>query len=481
MEWFSAPDYSLARFVLERGLALIYALGFLNALHQFPALLGDRGLLPARDFLREMTWREAPSLFHLRYSDTLVRLSAGTGLMVSIALVAGLPQRGPLPVTMLAWLVLWLLYLSIVNIGQRFYAFGWESLLLEAGFLAVFLGNDRTPPPLLVLLLFRWLAFRVEFGAGLIKLRGDPCWRDRTCMYYHHETQPMPNPLSWYFHHLPPGFHRFEVAGNFVAQLVAPFALFLPQPVAGIGALVMIGTQAYLVVSGNYAWLNLITIVVAFSGVPDSFFAFLLPSGPSAAHGPVPAWFASCLLLLTAFVLALSYWPVRNLLAPGQLMNYAFNHYHLVNAYGAFGTITRVRHEVVIEGSAAEGPAGDGDWQEYEFPGKPGGLRRRPPQVAPYHLRLDWLMWFAALRSGFAEEWFAPLLVKLLEGDPAVLRLLRHNPFPDRPPVWVRARYYRYRFSSRAERRDTGAWWVRELAGEYVRPVRLSRAGAGRA
>jgi hypothetical protein len=481
VEWFLAPDYTLARLVLERGLAFLYALGFLNALHQFPALLGDRGLLPAPDFLREVTWREAPSLFHLRYSDTLLRLAAGTGLVVALALLAGLPQRAPLPVTMLAWLVLWVLYLSIVNIGQRFYAFGWESLLLEAGFLAVFLGNARTPPAFPVLLLFRWLAFRVEFGAGLIKLRGDRCWRDRTCMYYHHETQPMPNPLSWYFHHLPARFHRFEVTGNFVAQLGAPFALFLPQPIAGIGALVMIGTQAYLVVSGNYAWLNLITILVAFSAVPDSLFTFLLPIHCTAAAGTLPGWFAGCILVVATFVLALSYWPVRNLLAPGQLMNYAFNRYHLVNTYGAFGSVTRVRHEVVIEGSAAEEPTAASDWQEYEFAGKPGSPRRRPPQVAPYHLRLDWLMWFAALRSGFAEDWFAPLLVKLLEGDRAVLGLLRHNPFPDWPPVWVRARYYRYRLSSRAERRETGAWWVRELVGEYLRPARLARSGARQA
>jgi hypothetical protein len=219
--------------------------------------------------------------------------------------------------------------------------------------------------------------------------------------------------------------------------------------------------------------------VIAFSGVPDWFFAVLIPGDATGAFGTPPAWFAGSVLLLTGFVLALSYWPARNLLAPGQLMNYAFNRYHLVNTYGAFGSVTRVRHEVVIEGSDRENPGAESEWREYEFRGKPGDPRQRPPQVAPYHLRLDWLMWFAALRPGFAEEWFAPLLVKLLEGDTAVLRLLRRNPFPDRPPVWIRARYYRYRFSSRAERRANRVWWVREIVGEYVRPVRLARRAAG--
>src|SRR5207248_8444897 len=136
--------------------------------------------------------------------------------------LAGLPEAGPFWVPMLAWFVMWVLYLSIVNVGQVFYGFGWETLLCEAGFLAIFLGPSHTVPPTLVLLAFRWLVFRVEFGAGLIKLRGDPCWRDLTCLDYHHETQPLPNPLSWYFHHLPKSVHRLEVVGNHVAQLVAP-------------------------------------------------------------------------------------------------------------------------------------------------------------------------------------------------------------------------------------------------------------------
>ena len=173
----------------------------------------------------------------------------------------------PLWAAMLMWLVLWLLYLSIVNVGQTWYGFGWESLLLEAGFLAIFLGNDETAPPLLVLLLARWLLFRVEFGAGLIKLRGDPCWRDLTCLYYHHETQPMPGPLSWFFHHLPKPLHRVEVAGNHFAQLVVPFALFAPQPVASVAAAIVIVTQLWLVLSGNFAWLNWVTIILAFSAI----------------------------------------------------------------------------------------------------------------------------------------------------------------------------------------------------------------------
>jgi hypothetical protein len=479
MDWFSAADYRLSRLVIERGLGFIYLLAFLSALDEFPALLGERGLLPVPGFLRTVQFRDAPSLFHLRYSDRILRATGWAGAGLSAAIVLGLPQQGPLSLTMLVWLVLWVLYLSIVNVGQRFYQFGWESLLLEAGFLAIFLGNARTAPPFPVLLLFRWLAFRVELGAGLIKLRGDPCWRDRTCMYYHHETQPMPNPLSWYFHHLPRRVHRLEVFGNFVAQLVTPCALFLPQPIAGAGALLMLGTQAYLVASGNYAWLNLLTMVIAVSAVPDIFIRALRPGagGPLAPAEP-PPWFVAAVVAMTVLVLALSYRPVRNMIGRRQLMNYSFNRYHLANTYGAFGSVTRERHEVVIEGTDADEPSGGAVWREYEFRGKPGDPRRRPRQVAPYHLRLDWLMWFAALRPGRAEEWFVPLLVKLLEGDPAVLRLLRRNPFPDAPPVWVRARYYRYRFTSRRERRETGAWWVRELAAEYMRPVRLGRSGA---
>jgi hypothetical protein len=479
MDWFSASDYQLTRLVIERGLGLTYLLAFLVALNQFPALLGERGLLPVPRYLGSAGFGEAPSLFHLRYSDRLLRAVALTGVALSVSLVLGLLQAGPLWLPMLGWFVLWVLYLSIVNVGQRFYAFGWESLLLEAGFLAIFLGNARTAPPFPILILFRWLAFRLELGAGLIKLRGDPCWRDLTCMDYHHETQPMPNPLSWYAHRLPRAFHRIEVLGNYVAQLVAPFLLLLPQPIATIGGLVMLGTQAYLVASGNYAWLNLLTMVLVVSAIPDSFIRTLLPgAGAPPALAAPPLWFMVAVGAVTALVVVLSYWPVRNLLGGRQLMNAAFNRYHLVNTYGAFGSVTRERYEVVIEGTDADELSEQTVWREYEFKAKPGDPRRRPPQVAPYHLRLDWLMWFAGISPSYAQDWFRPFLTRLLEGDPAVVRLLRRNPFPDAPPVRVRARYYRYRFTSRQKRRETGMWWMRELVGDYMPPVELRRAPA---
>jgi hypothetical protein len=471
----AAPDYSLARLVIERGLGLIYLIAFVVALRQFPALCGERGLEPARAFLARTTFLDAPSLFHWGYTDRRLRTACWVGITVSVLLAVGLPQQAPLPVTMLAWFGLWVLYQSISNIGGTFYGFGWESLLLEAGFLAMFLGNDAIAPPWLVILAFRWLAFRVEFGAGLIKLRGDRCWRELTCMDFHHETQPMPNPLSWFFHHLPRPLHRVEVIGNFVAQLVLPFGLFLPQPIASAAALLMIGTQLYLVVSGNYAWLNWVTIVAIIAAIAD-------PIGPSAGFEPAPAWFNAVVLVLTIVIVVLSWWPVRNMAGPRQAMNASFNPFRLVNTYGAFGSVSRDRIELVIEGTDADDPqVGAATWREYGFRGKPDDPTRLPPQVAPYHLRLDWLLWFIPLSPAYGGAWFVRLIARLLEGDRATLRLLRRNPFGDRPPRFVRARFFRYRYSSWRERRELGAWWIRQYEADYLPPVSLDdlrRAGA---
>ncbi|MEV4946784.1 lipase maturation factor family protein [Streptomyces sp. NPDC053755] len=472
MEWFTAPDYWLSRIVFQRGLAGLYLVAFLSAALQFRALIGERGMTPVPEYVRRVDPRRAPSIFHWRYSDRLFALVAWTGAALALALAAGAGDAVPLPVSMLLWAALWALYLSIVNVGQTWYGFGWESLLLETGFLAVFLGNDDTAPPVLVLFLLRWLLFRVEFGAGLIKLRGDRCWRDLTCLYYHHETQPMPGPLSWFFHRLPRPLHRVEAAANHVVQLVVPVLLFAPQPVATVAAGLMVVTQLWLVLSGNFAWLNWITIVLALSAVDGSSLV-----GEHPRPDP-PLWYVVVVVAATALLLALGYRPARNLLSKRQAMNRSYDPFHLVNTYGAFGSIGRVRDEIVIEGTDDPAPHPGTDWREYGFKGKPGDPRRMPRQFAPYHLRLDWLMWFAALSPGYARDWFGPFLERLLEGDRHTLRLLRHNPFPERPPVHVRARLYRYRYTTWRELRETGAWWHRTLVREYAPPVRLRETRA---
>ena len=477
MTWLEAPDYDLARLVVERGIGAIYAIAFLVALKQFTPLLGERGLLPVPDFLAYVPFRASPSLFHLRYSDRLLRACAWVGLLLAVAVVLGVPDGWPIPVEMAVWIVLWVLYLSIVNVGQTFYSFGWETLLLESGFLAIFLGPAWTAPTLPLVYLLRWLVFRLEFGAGLIKMRGDRCWRDLTCLYYHHETQPMPNPLSWYFHHLPQRLHRIEVLGNHVAQLVVPSLLFAPQPIASVAGAIIVITQSWLVLSGNFAWLNVITIVLAFSAFDDATLGRVLPAGHAPLELPLP--YAVVVLLITGLVLVLSYRPAKNLVSSRQLMNSSFDPLHLVNTYGAFGSVTKRRYEVILEGTDDPAPSPATVWREYEFKAKPGDVKRRPPQYAPYHLRLDWLMWFAAFSSPAHHEWFVPLMVRLLVNDRPTLALLAANPFPDAPPHAVRAQLYLYRFTTPAERQLTGAWWHRDFVREYAPAISL-RARAER-
>ncbi|MER7677133.1 lipase maturation factor family protein [Streptomyces sp. NPDC096934] len=470
MEWFTAPEYWLSRLVFQRALAVVYLVAFLCAARQFRALLGERGMLPVPRFVERVPFRHAPSVFHLHYSDRFFAVWSWAGCAVSAALVAGVDGCLPLWGGMLLWLVPWVMYLSIVNVGQTWYAFGWESLLLEVGFLAVLLGNDETAPPVVVLFLLRWVLFRVEFGAGLIKMRGDVCWRRLTCLDHHHETQPMPGPLSWFFHHLPKPLHRVEVAANHVTQLVVPVLLFTPQPVATAAASLMVLTQLWLVLSGNFSWLNWITIVLALSAV-----AF--PANPPPVPGP-PLWYEIVVLAVAAGLVVLGYRPVRNMISPRQVMNRSFDPLRLVNTYGAFGSVSRVRHEVVVEGTSDEVPREDSDWREYEFRGKPGDPRRWPRQFAPYHLRLDWLMWFAALSPAYAGPWFTGLVERLLENDRDTLRLLRRSPFPaDAPPRYVRARLYRYRFTTWRELRETGACWHRTPVREFLPPTRLEEGG----
>ncbi|GAB4085580.1 lipase maturation factor family protein [Myceligenerans cantabricum] len=482
--WWTTTDYDVAREVLQRGFGALYVVAFWGVLRQFRPLCGTHGITPAPRRLAATTWRDGPSLFRVRYSDRLLAVVAWCGTVLGAAVAAGLPRAGPWWVPMLCLGALWAGYLSVVNAGGRFYGFGWETLLCEAGFLVAFLGSPGASP-VVAFLAVRWLLFRVELGAGLIKWRGDPAWRDLTALDHHHETQPMPGPFSWHAHHLPRWWHRFEVVGNHVTQLGVPWLLLLPQPFASAAGLVVVLTQGWLVATGNFAWLNWATILLGLGVVSDGTWAWLLGRTgllPAAGDAPVTAPSVAQAAVVGAAMLllaVLSVRPARNLASARQRMNASFEPFRLVNAYGAFGSMTKRRIEIVVEGTSADalGAAADtvpGDpavWREYEFRGKPGDPARRPRQWAPYHLRLDWQMWFLPL--GHASDWFTVLLRRLLEADPPTLRLLRTDPFDGDRPRWVRAVAWHYRYTTPAERRETGRWWVREEPRVVVRPLRL--------
>lgn len=475
--------YWLTRFVLLRFLGFIYFIAFLVAANQLVPLVGHNGLLPADLYLQNLTdhfgsrgagFLELPSLFWLGISDLGLRLVAWTGVALSLAVVCGYAN-------IFVMLALWGLYMSIVNVGQLWYSYGWEMQLLETGFLGVFLCPifDLRPfpkhaPPIVVFWLYRWLIFRIMLGAGLIKLRGDPCWRDLTCLYYHYETQPIPNPISYWLHFRPHWFQKLGVAWNHFIELVAPWFAFGPRTCRHIAGVLLVTFQMFLIASGNLSFLNWLTIVPCLACFDDTFWARLLPASlirramDAGARAPrsEAQIFASVALALVIGLLSIQ--PVINLVSPNQVMNGSFNRLNLVNTYGAFGSVGKERREIVFEGTNSSSPEA-GVWREYEFKAKPGDPRRMPAIVAPYHLRIDWQIWFAAMSTPEQYPWTVHFVWKLLHNDPGTLSLLDGNPFPSGPPHYVRAVLYRYRFTPPDE--ADGSWWKREPLGLWLPPL----------
>jgi hypothetical protein len=476
--------YWLTRFVILRLLGAVYAVAFLAAAKQILPLIGSHGLLPLDLFLGRA--REAlgstgagffrlPSLFWFVHSDVLLQVSAWIGFGLSCVVVAGYANA-------ILMGLLWALYMSFVHVGQDWYGYGWEIQLLETGFLAIFLCPllDGRPfpkraPPIAVLWLYRWLIFRIMIGAGLIKMRGDPVWRDWTALYFHFETQPIPNPLSRWFHFLPHWALKGGVLFNHFAELVAPWFGFYPRLARHIAGAIMVFFQITLIAGGNLSFLNWLTIVPALACFDDSFWSRILPGmlvrrANAAAPVEKPCVpMERCAWVVAVVVGLLSFQPVINMISPGQIMNTSFDPLDLVNTYGAFGSVGRERLNIVFEGTDSAVPDRGAVWKAYPYQALPVDVHRRPRQVAPYQPRLDWQMWFAAMSSPSQYQWTVHLIWKLLHNDPGALSLFGGNPFPDKPPRYIRAVLCKYSFVRPGD--PEGRYWKREEIGEWLPPL----------
>jgi len=517
-------SYRLTRWVFLRLLGLVYLIAFLSLGTQIHGLVGRDGISPAGAFLQAArghlgaaAYWFAPTLCWLSSSDATLTLLCVGGAVLAIFLIVGF---APVPVLTL----LWAAYLSLTVIGQEFLAFQWDILLLETGFLAIFLAplriRPRWPahdaqPPAPVLWLLRWLLFRLIFSSGAVKLvSGDPTWRSLTALTYHYETQPLPTWIGWYAHQMPVWFHEASCAVMFAVELGAPFLIFAPRRLRAWGCGILLALQGLIVLTGNYTFFNLLTVALCLLLLDDAMWLTLRggPSGPAAAQAeragcperergtseaehrsddrprwgrssgagrttpearkPWPRW---VIAPVAAAILLLSIVPVLALFrgrlpGPRPLIEAyrAAAPFHLVNSYGLFAVMTTSRPEIIVEGSH-DGVA----WQAYEFRFKPGEPTRPPGFVAPHQPRLDWQMWFAALGRYEANPWFIRFCERLLRDTPEVLALLAKNPFPEAPPRYVRAVLYDYRFTDLATKREEGAWWRRARLRLYCPALSL--------
>ena len=481
-QWFwgiplELESFRYASWLFLRLLGLTYLIAFLSFGVQAAGLIGSRGISPVPDFLQaarqyfgSARFWNVPTLLWLQGSDAMIRTVWIAGAALAGLMAAGVNYR-------FVRVAVFVLYLSLVVAGQEFMGYQWDALLLEAGFLAIFLGSSS-----LIVKLFRWLLFRLMFLSGAVKLLShDRAWRSFTALPVHYETQPLPTSLAWYFYQLPEWFQRFSVGFVFFVELLVPFLILAPRRLRIFAARMIVVLQILIALTGNYAFFNLLTAALCLFLLDDSLIGRLLPS--AIAHRlsqAIPesserSWARRVCVVVYAFVLFVSGFEMAGMFSgvhwgPADKLIAAIGPFEIVNTYGLFAVMTTTRPEISIEGSD------DGEtWLPYEFKYKPGALDRRPPWVAPHQPRLDWQMWFAALGDYRSSPWIVRFMGRLLEGSPEVLSLLKSNPFPKGAPRYLRARLYQYRFTDREERNRTGNWWRRELIGEYVPAISLRR------
>ncbi len=491
------PQYFFSRWLFLKILALAYLTAFGSLWPQVDGLIGEKGILPAASFLGAAREQLGPSAFW--FFPSLCWADAGNGFLHFLcaggAALSLLLFFGLAPALCLA--LLWFFYLSLVSVGGDFLSFQWDNLLLEAGLLALFAaplqlrfqrGDGRRPMPRAVLFLLQWLLFRLMFSSGVCKLSsGDTAWRNLTALEYHYQTQPLPTPLAWFMNQLPDWFQKFSCLYMFGVELIVPFLIFGPRRLRPAAFLLLVSLQILILLTGNYCFFNLLTLGLCLFALEDAAWPGWFKNwweGKSArAHGkaPVgrwPSWVIGTFAALAIYMTVFQMTYTMGFRAPWPSwmtgIYQALDPLRSFNSYGLFAVMTTTRPEIAVEGSD------DGvQWKAYGFKWKPGDLKKSPGYVAPYQPRLDWQMWFAALGSLQQNPWFGNFLVRLLQGSQDVLGLMGYNPFPGRPPQFIRAEVYDYRFTTFTEKAETGNWWKAEDRGPYTRPFSLQQLGLG--
>lgn len=456
--------HGLVSNVYLRALGFVYLAAFLSLLSQVDGLVGSRGILPAMEFLssaKNTYGSEAytifPTLGWLSASDSALRAMAGGGVALAILLIAGVVPK-------LCCLVLWGLFLSLVNLGNVFTQYQWEALLLEAGFLAIWIAPARLfqgfvasrSPSRALVLLQRWLLFRLVFFSGIAKMiSGDVTWSKLTALAYHYETQPLPTALAWYLHQLPLWFQRVSTAATLAAEILGPILFFLPRRLRLFGFWIQVVLQLLLILTGNYAYFNWLTLALCLFLLDDGDIANVLPKRiPSRVEAARSSWVSTGWALVIFLVSVLR---TGQMSGPAASVLFWFDRFQIVNTYGLFVHMTTQRNEIEIEGSR------DGrEWRIYPFRWKPGNPEVAPSFVAPHQPRIDWQAWFAALGDFEHQYWLQRLLLRIFENEKVVLDLFADNPFPEGRPKYLRVRFYEYKFS-----RGGKAWWDKKLVGEY--------------
>lgn len=464
-------DYLISIDLLPRLLGAIYIFVFGALLFQVTGLIGQNGILPLGEYLAAIKQRWGkkayyylPTLYWWKSSDATLISTLAAGTILSVVLAFGYLPGLILP-------LLFILHLSVIYAGQDFLSFGWETFMLEIVFNTIFLVWAPNP--------FSWISlnfllFRFNFQAGVSKIISyDANWRNLTAVGFHYQSQPLPNTTAWYIHKLPMWFHKISTAMMFFIELIVPFGIFAPEEIRFVTCAFLVFLQVFIWATGNFSYLNHLSTVLCVILISDSMWEKLF--------GIMPSTTLSAPLLLQILTSAAG--ATLLFLQLISLWNYLFqpvstfskilstvSPFHIANRYGIFAVMTTKRYEIVVEGSL------DGhEWREYIFRYKPSELNYRPRRISPYQPRLDWQMWFLPFARYDSEWWFQRFIFRLLQGSPVVIKLLRHNPFPDQPPKLVRALIYDYEFSDCAAKKREGVWWKRKLVGVYAPSMMLKQ------